>query len=78
MNLKSILFVTVLGSVLSLCAADVPAPAPVSTNAVPTVTTNQPAKVHSCCRPKRPGKHGGGVEIKHGCRAKKVEDSAKR
>lgn len=78
MTMKALVFATAFGSVLTLCAAEAPAPTAATTNAAPVVTQQQTKTQHSGCRPKRPGKHGGGVEMKHNCCKKTSGDSSKK
>lgn len=80
MTMKALVFATALGSVLSLCAADAPATTTTTTTNAPAATaaTTQAKTQHSGCRPKRPGKHGGGVEMKHNCCKKTSGDSSKK
>ena len=65
-----------LCSVLAAAAAETPSPA--AEPATPVVTSNRTVKVHSGCKPKRTGKRGGGVDIKHNCRTKTIEGKTQK
>lgn len=76
---KILIGVMVLGVVLIATADEtqttVSAPA---TPVAPAVTSNRTVKVHSGCKLKRSGKRGGGVDIKHNCRTKTVEEKTQK
>lgn len=73
---RIIVALLVLCSAVAAQAAETPAPA--STNAPAAVVTTRTVKVHSGCKPKRTGRRGGGVDIKHNCRTKTTEGKTQK
>ena len=69
--------VLVLGSVLAVSAAKAPAPVAAVTPSESVVTSNCTVKVHSGCKPKRTSKRGGGANIRHRCRTKRILEAPK-
>ena len=75
---KIVIAVLALGSAFAVSAAETPAPSAPVTPAEQVVTSNRTVKVHSGCKPKRTGKRGGGVNIKHRCHKKQIQEAPKK
>lgn len=75
---KMLMATLIVGSVFAASAAEAPVPVASSTNTTAAVTSNRTVKVHSGCKPKRTGKRGGGVNIKHNCRTKTVQEKTQK
>ena len=74
---KILVAVWVLGAVLAVSAAETPAPVAPVTPGESVANSNRSVKVHSGCKPKRTGRHGGGANIKHHYRTKQIQETPK-
>ena len=74
---KILVAVLALGSVIAASAAEASAPVAAVTSSESVVTSNRTVKVHSGCKPKRTSKRGGGANIKHRCRTKRILEAPK-
>ena len=75
---KMLMATLIVGSMFAASAAEAPAPVAPSTNTTAAVTSNRTVKFHSGCKPKHTGKRGGGVNIKHNCRTKTVQEKTQK